>query len=350
MSENEDILIEQEVRRWSEGYEFLLLVARTFSALNLWQRESICDTLLSLVCTFLNVRHGGVLLARDAELSAAALRDLTDADILQDPRALAFFRRQLEEKAACVITPAQLVAAWPGAPESLRHGELVIVAIDIQDVAVGVLFVANKVTDEPFGFQDIAFLRGAAGIAAMALTTADAMTAQRHLSNELERKAEEARREATERAQAVSQLADKLRIIEEQRFAILELSTPVLQVWDDIIALPIIGIVDTRRAADIMERLLTEIQTRQSRYVILDITGVEVVDTKTADHFIKVVKAAELLGARCLLTGIRPAVAQTLVEIGVDLSSVTTERNLKEALRGCLRIRRQEQEQQKRVG
>ena len=349
MAGDETAVYDPSVRRWSEGYEFLLLVARTFSALNLWQRESICDTLLSLVCTFLNVRHGGVVLVSESGLSASALRDLSAADVLGNRAATAFFRRQLDDKATRAFTAPQIGLEWPDACQSLRQGDLALVTIDIQDVALGVLFVANKITERPFDVEDIAFLRGAAGIAAMALTTADAMTAQRHLSHELEGKADEARREAAAKAQAVAQLGDKLRIIEEQRFAILELSTPVLQVWDDIIALPIIGIVDTRRAADIMERLLSEIQTRQSRFVILDITGVEVVDTKTADHFIKVVKAAELLGARCLLTGIRPAVAQTLVEIGVDLSSVTTERNLKEALRGCLRIRRQEQEQQRRV-
>jgi rsbT co-antagonist protein RsbR len=72
--------------------------------------------------------------------------------------------------------------------------------------------------------------------------------------------------------------------------------------------------------------------------VILDITGVEIVDTKTADNFIKVMKAAQLLGARCVLTGIRPAVAQTLVDLGLDLSSITTLRNLQEGLRECLRI------------
>ena len=105
-------------------------------------------------------------------------------------------------------------------------------------------------------------------------------------------------------------------------------------------ALPVIGAVDTRRASDIMERLLSEIQSRKARYAIIDITGVEVVDTQTADHFIKVVQAAELLGARCVLTGICPHVAQTLVAMGVDLSQVATRRNLNDGLRECLRIRR----------
>lgn len=136
----------------------------------------------------------------------------------------------------------------------------------------------------------------------------------------------------------MNDLERQIETIARQQMAIQELSTPVLQLWDDVLALPVIGIVDTRRSAEIMERLLTEVTERQTRYVILDITGVELVDTKTADHFIKVIKAAELLGAKCIMTGIRPAVAQTMVEIGIDLSSVITLRNLQQGLAECLRL------------
>lgn len=132
------------------------------------------------------------------------------------------------------------------------------------------------------------------------------------------------------------ELEDKLMTIEMQASAIQELSTPVLQIWKDILVMPIIGVVDTQRSADIMERLLSEVSLKQARFVILDITGVEIVDTKTADHFIKIIKAAHLLGTSCVLTGIRPAVAQTLVEIGVDLSSIITLATLKDGLMECL--------------
>ncbi|MCP4679304.1 MAG: PAS domain-containing protein [Deltaproteobacteria bacterium] len=133
-------------------------------------------------------------------------------------------------------------------------------------------------------------------------------------------------------------IENQLETIRRQQSAIQELSTPILQLWDNVLALPVIGVVDTRRSAEIMERLLAEITERQSRYVILDITGVEVVDTRTADHFIKVIKAAELLGSTCILTGIRPAVAQTLVDLGIDLSNITTLRNLQEGLKECRRL------------
>ncbi|MBN2381457.1 STAS domain-containing protein [bacterium] len=135
---------------------------------------------------------------------------------------------------------------------------------------------------------------------------------------------------------------DTIRELEEhvsrQEVVIQELSTPILQIWDNILVLPVIGVVDTRRALEIMEKLLDDIIRKQSRYVILDITGVEVVDTKTADQFIKIIKAAELLGAKCVITGIRPAVAQTLVEIGVTLTGFLTLSNLKEGLKECLKL------------
>jgi len=116
-----------------------------------------------------------------------------------------------------------------------------------------------------------------------------------------------------------------------------QLQTPILEIWDDVLALPVIGMVDSRRSQEMMETLLSEIVSNRCKFVILDITGVEIVDTRTADHFVKVMKSAELLGTRCIMTGIRPAVAQTLVELGVDLSSIRTLRNLQEGLRYCLR-------------
>jgi rsbT co-antagonist protein RsbR len=125
--------------------------------------------------------------------------------------------------------------------------------------------------------------------------------------------------------------------LERMRHAMQELSTPVLEVWDDVLALPVIGIVDSKRSADMMERLLREVEEKQCRFVIIDITGVEVIDTATADHFIRIVNAVQILGARCILTGARGAVAQTLASLGVDLGSLTTLRNLKHALRECIR-------------
>lgn len=141
---------------------------------------------------------------------------------------------------------------------------------------------------------------------------------------------------AQSRTSLTRELEDKLQTIERQAAAIRELSTPVLEIWDDVLALPIVGVVDTRRSMEVMNTLLRRIVETKSRHVIIDITGVDMVDTKTADYLLKIVRAANLLGSRCVLTGLSPAVAQTLVEIGADMNEVTTLRDLKAGLRHCL--------------
>jgi anti-anti-sigma regulatory factor len=128
-----------------------------------------------------------------------------------------------------------------------------------------------------------------------------------------------------------------------QAMALRELSTPVLEVWDGVLVLPVVGVLDTKRSVDIMNTLLQSIVTNQSRCVIIDVTGVEVVDTRTADYLLKVARAASLLGARPVITGLSPAVAQTLVEIGADMSVVRTLRNLKDGLKDCLKFLRDAQ-------
>ncbi|HFE44292.1 MAG TPA: STAS domain-containing protein [Nannocystis exedens] len=126
-------------------------------------------------------------------------------------------------------------------------------------------------------------------------------------------------------------------VIQEQELAISELNTPVMEIWEDVLVLPIVGVVDTRRSMEIMNNLLGSIEQTQARCVIIDVTGVEVVDTKTADYLLKVIRAANLLGSRCVLTGLSSAIAQTLVEIGADLSEIRTLRNIKEGLKDCLK-------------
>ncbi|MBI2301452.1 MAG: STAS domain-containing protein [Armatimonadetes bacterium] len=124
----------------------------------------------------------------------------------------------------------------------------------------------------------------------------------------------------------------QLRLVERQRQAVLELSTPVIKVWDGILTLPLIGTVDSHRARQIMEELLHSVAMQQASVVILDITGVPVVDTNVADHLIKTIRAAELLGAECLLVGIGSELSQTLVGLGIDLRDITTAADLQRGL------------------
>jgi rsbT co-antagonist protein RsbR len=130
---------------------------------------------------------------------------------------------------------------------------------------------------------------------------------------------------------------EKANLIARLRLALRDLSAPILEVWDDVLALPIIGVVDSQRSSEMTARLLEEVSRSQVRFVILDLTGVDIIDTSTADNFIKLVKSVELLGARAVLTGIRPAVAQALVSLDTGFDALTTLHNLKHGLRECMR-------------
>jgi len=126
--------------------------------------------------------------------------------------------------------------------------------------------------------------------------------------------------------------------IREQNQALMQLSTPVTQLWDGILLLPLVGIIDSRRAQDTMTAVLHRVASSQSKVFILDISGVAVVDTAVANHLIKITKATRLMGCLCILSGISPAVAQTIVELGVQIEEVTTTANMQDALAQALRM------------
>ena len=125
-------------------------------------------------------------------------------------------------------------------------------------------------------------------------------------------------------------------VIARQQQEMLELSTPVVKLSDGVLALPMIGTLDSRRTQIVMETLLQRIVETGAAVAILDITGVPTVDTLTAQHLLKTVTAARLMGADCIISGIRPQIAQTIVHLGVDLQDVTTKATLAEAFRVAL--------------
>jgi len=128
-------------------------------------------------------------------------------------------------------------------------------------------------------------------------------------------------------------------LIARQREDLLEVSTPTMQLWDGIVALPIVGTLDSRRAIAVMESLLNKISETGSGIAIIDVTGVPVVDTLVAQHLIKTIAAARLTGARCILCGIRPQIAQTMVELGIELRDISTAANLAAAFSMALDLR-----------
>lgn len=135
--------------------------------------------------------------------------------------------------------------------------------------------------------------------------------------------------ENVERRRAEREAQERLTMIET-------LSAPILHVWDGVLALPVLGTMSGERAALLMERLLVEIQRTRSGWAILDVTGVDMIDTSTADSLLRVARSVELLGAQCIITGIQPAVAQTMVALDASFAGIVTRATLRDGLKYCM--------------
>src|SRR6201999_249740 len=126
-------------------------------------------------------------------------------------------------------------------------------------------------------------------------------------------------------------MATREELISRQQQELMELSTPVVKLWDGILALPIIGTLDSSRTQVVMENLLQTVVATNSKYAIIDITGVPTVDTLVAQHLLKTITAARLMGAECIISGVRPQIAQTIVHLGINLEDVITKAKLSDA-------------------
>jgi rsbT co-antagonist protein RsbR len=166
------------------------------------------------------------------------------------------------------------------------------------------------------------------------------MVVVRQQTEELDRLAQElahAKRLDEGRMQKLEELNRELLARElENRRLIEQLSTPILQVWRDVLALPLVGSVDEERAATLVERLLSVVAQQRARHVIIDVTGTGTVDTATAAHLLRMSKAVSLLGASCILCGLQPEVAQAISMLGVSLDELHVSRNLHTALAAIL--------------
>ncbi len=136
----------------------------------------------------------------------------------------------------------------------------------------------------------------------------------------------------------ISERKQSEEMLRQQSTTMLELSTPVIKLWQEVVLLPLVGVIDTGRAQQIIERLLHSIVETGSRVAILDVTGVPMIDTRVARHLIKTVTAAGMLGAEVILTGISPANAQTMTELGIDLRGFRTRGSLQAGVKEALRL------------
>jgi rsbT co-antagonist protein RsbR len=135
-------------------------------------------------------------------------------------------------------------------------------------------------------------------------------------------------------------LEEQIATIEKQKAAIRELSTPIIEVWPGVLCVPIVGILDSSRASEMSTALLTAVVDKKALFTIIDITGIDAMDTSATDHFLRMARAVKLLGAECVLSGVNPNVARTIVHMGIDLAGVQTHRTLREALQSHVAMSR----------
>src|SRR6202044_36217 len=133
--------------------------------------------------------------------------------------------------------------------------------------------------------------------------------------------------------------AAREQIIADQATTMMELSTPVVRLWEGVVAVPLVGTLDSARTQVVMEKLLETLVSTGSAHAIIDITGVPAVDTQVAQHLLKTVVAAKLMGAECIISGIRPQIAQTIVALGIEFGDIRTKASLADALVTAIRNR-----------
>jgi len=189
-----------------------------------------------------------------------------------------------------------------------------------QQAIVGLLYLENNLARGAFTRKHLGLLEILAAQTAISLETAA-------LYEDV----------ARERRRVEDVLRENMELIAQQEDAILSLSTPIIEVWQGVLAMPLFGAIDERRAAQMMTVLLDAVSSQHCRYAVLDVTGVSMIDAATAEHLVRLVRAVQLLGAKGIVAGMRPDVARTIVSLGVDLGGIETRANLREALVRCMR-------------
>ncbi|XYI00681.1 PAS domain-containing protein [Sorangium sp. So ce1128] len=247
--------------------------------------------------------------------------------------------------AACYgMTPAQVVSASQHELTASADEAAGFASLDRQVIDTGQPVVIEEKETRPNGEvhwyetvkKPIVRRSGEVQVACYCVDVTERQRAQDALersARELQDMAAAARREADEKSALAAELDRRLAVIQAQHQQIQALSAPILEVADGIVGVPLIGAMDEERSATLTERLLDVIATRQVRSVVLDLSALELIDTRTADRLVSIVRAIGLLGARAAVTGIQPAVAQTMTSLGIDLSNIVTTRTPKDAIR-----------------
>jgi predicted ATPase/GAF domain-containing protein len=228
-------------------------------------------------------------------------------------------------------------------PYIVKNGSKSILATPIlrQGEIAGVIYLENDLVVGAFTPEQIEVLRILSAQAAISIENATLYARLEDKANERTadlRKAHEQIMEMNiaQQARQEQEMREKTQLIRRQEDLIRALSSPIIQIWDDVLTIPVVGELDDVRSTEIMQSLLERISSTRSRYAIVDLTGVRDLDAATADRITRIVKAVKLLGAKAIITGIQPTVAQVMTSLEADLSDVATHRSLREGLRACM--------------
>lgn len=313
------------------------LLLETFSKSALESRAEIADTLLAMAAYLLERTSGHIYIINDAgKLELSTCLDSTLWTEMAHDESLAYWAELLRLRTSGIVSGEQLASQWKRTPEAFRAGAIVEILVSGEQ-AVGIFAFPLKQEDQNICHNLEKFFRAVAHVGSTAFKNADAIRLQKDVARQYEQKTEE-----TERL--LRQTVDQLKVINDQKEAIRSMSTPILQVWDGVLVLPVVGIVDSERSTEMTEKLLESVVANCAHVVIIDITGIEMMDTQTADHFIKMTRAVRLLGASPVITGISPSIAQTLTHLEIDLAGIKTLLSLRDALMWFFRQHREKKD------
>ncbi len=312
----------------------------------------LLERLLDIILENVGARRGVLILQEDELLQIEAGRDCDTArppvqrgvlreDSREVPASLIQYVARTEEDV--VLNDCTGEGPFAADPYIVRHAPRSLLASPIryQGRAVGVIYVENTLAAGVFTPERIEMLRLLSAQAAISIENAllyarlEERVAQR--TGELRTAHEQIvalGRQQREKQEA--DLREKQGLIERQQQLIRALSTPIIEVWEGVLTAPVVGSLDDGRAMELTENLLERITRSRSRAAIIDLTGVDTIDSATAMHLIRIVRAVQLLGAKAFISGLSPSAAQTIVDLGIDLSGLPTRANLREALSSCM--------------
>ncbi len=298
----------------------------------------LSEMLLEEITTMMRMAGACILLKeqKTEEFYLAAQKsldkDVTELRLGREHPLLRWMARERKVLTAHEIdTLPQFKVPWEEGKEALKRlGAELFVPLLVEGDLVGLFVFGPKLSEEAYSQDEKIILTTLANQTTLAIKNAG-------LHSELERRVEERTAELARANEEQARLQQE--IIETQRQALRELSTPIAPVLEGVLVLPLVGSIDSRRAQQVMEALLEAIGQHQAEAVIIDITGVPMVDTRVANHLLQVTRAARLLGAQCILVGISPEVAQTVVSLGVDLAGIITKADLRSGIEYALKMR-----------